>query len=161
MSSTQFNNETVVALYRFAFLLEGDDRAAEQTLVDVLTSCAPQIEQIRNEKNRIVFVVRQLRERCLKNAGGGKPAEASTETPGNGGPREEADGASFARPFSTMPEPERSALAIFYLDLFPAREIASLLGMSFDDLSEALEGGREFLRRAGVIQPIATNEEPA
>src|SRR5664279_5699296 len=66
LSSTQFNNETVVALYRFAFLLEGDGRAAEQTLVDALTECAPQIEQIRNEKNRIVFLVRKLRESCLK-----------------------------------------------------------------------------------------------
>lgn len=160
LSSNQFNNETVVALYRFAFLLEGDGGTAEQTLVNALTQCAPQIEQIRNEKHRIVFMVRKLRERCLKGAGGEKSPGGNPETPGERGVREVLEGDSFARPFSAMPEPERSALALFYIDLFPVREIASLLGMSFDDLSEALESGRDFLRRSGVVQSAPGNQEP-
>ncbi len=149
LSSTQFNNETIVALYRFAFLLEGDGKAAERTLVSTLARCSSQVEQIRNEKNRLVFLVRKLRESCLKTSGSEK---AAGDGCGSG------DGEAFGRGFSTMPEPERSALALFYLDLFPVREIASLLGLSFDDFSDALERGREFLRRSHVI---AATEEPA
>ena len=140
LSSTQFNNENVAALYRFTLLLRGGAKLAEQTLVATLTECASQIEQIRNEKNRMVFVVRKLHERCAKADG-----KTADESPGD-------ETSPFVRRFSAMSEPERSAIALFYLDLFPAREIASLLGMSFDDLSDVLENGREELRRSGAVQ---------
>jgi DNA-directed RNA polymerase specialized sigma24 family protein len=52
-----------------------------------------------------------------------------------------------AQRFRQLPEPERSALALFYLDLFPPPEIAQLLRVDLEELGEILSRGRSELRR--------------
>lgn len=128
-------------MYRFALLLCGDSDAAAQLLSAVLTELAPQLEQFRNEKSREVFVFRKIRERCMKSAktaGVPDPGAALDET------------AQFAKKFCAIREPDRSALALFYLDIFPARDAALLLGVSIEEYSDALANGRESLRLTGL-----------
>ena len=43
---------------------------------------------------------------------------------------------------SAAPEPQRSALALFYLDEFSLREMLALLGMKAGELSELISSGR-------------------
>ena len=43
---------------------------------------------------------------------------------------------------SAAPEPQRSALALFYLDEFSLREMLALLGMKAGELSDLLSSGR-------------------
>ncbi len=126
-------DEKIEPLYRFALLLTGDPAAAQQALIDVCTACAPQIEAYRDAANRVAFIVAKLRARCL------------IASPGNTG-----SSPAIARQFQSMGEPERSALALFYLGIFPAQEIAALLHMSLEDLSGILERGREHLRAAAI-----------
>jgi len=44
--------------------------------------------------------------------------------------------------FSELPEPQRSALALFYTDLFPYAEIASMLKLSVEELADVLGKAR-------------------
>ena len=53
-----------------------------------------------------------------------------------------------AQRFSTLPEPERSALALFYLELFEPAEIARLLKLPLEELAAALGRGRTLLSEA-------------
>lgn len=43
---------------------------------------------------------------------------------------------------SAAPEPQRSALALYYLDEFNYREIISILGLKLNDLARSIAGGR-------------------
>ena len=52
---------------------------------------------------------------------------------------------------STLPEPERSALALFYAARLTTREIASLLKISIEEFSDRLESAREHLRKTGSL----------
>jgi DNA-directed RNA polymerase specialized sigma24 family protein len=47
-----------------------------------------------------------------------------------------------------LPEPERSALGLFYLDLFSVEEIAELLKMDIDVLSDTLGAARDLLQKS-------------
>ena len=51
----------------------------------------------------------------------------------------------------TRAQPGRSALALFYLGIFPAHEIASILQMTLEELSALLADSRERLR----AEPLA------
>ena len=54
----------------------------------------------------------------------------------------------LAQRFHALPEPERSALALFYLDIFSVAEIAELLKMSLETLAETLGAARGLLAQA-------------
>jgi hypothetical protein len=141
--------ENVVALYRFALLLKGTPRAAGSVLLETLGGCAGQIAQFRNNRGCLAFSLKKLRESCLKN---GSDAE---ETP----PVSEEGALLFARRFSELPEPQRSSLALLYLDVFTAQETAALLGLTLEEFSVALGGARALLRERQILP--CRSEEPA
>jgi DNA-directed RNA polymerase specialized sigma24 family protein len=58
----------------------------------------------------------------------------------------EIEGFLLAQRFHQLPEPERSALALFYLEFFTTEEIAQLLKMDAELLSSTLGAARELLQ---------------
>ena len=60
---------------------------------------------------------------------------------------------------SAAPEPQRSALALYYLDEFNYREMMSMLGLKLTDLSRAIASGRrEFQAWLNTTVPAAASE---
>jgi len=127
-----------LALYRFALLLKGGEVSARRVLLEMLSESAPRLAQLRNDRSRLAFALKKLREQCMKNG-----------APAGGENVEETITSRFAAAFSLLPEPGRSALALLYLKLFSAGENAALLDLSFDDFSAALQKARAILRETG------------
>ncbi len=74
--------------------------------------------------------------------------------PGGGQPRVlKIEAFLLAQRFHGLPEPERSALALFYLDFFTVAEIAELLKMTLETLAETLGAARGLLAQS--LQPAA------
>jgi len=60
---------------------------------------------------------------------------------------------------SAAPEPQRSAVALYYLDEFSYREMMSILNLKLNDLSRAIASGRrEFQAWLNATVPIAAAE---
>jgi DNA-directed RNA polymerase specialized sigma24 family protein len=114
------------------------------------------LDELRHESHRHTWLATQIRQRCLReNAGNMQeiPRLLREDQEGEGGEVLEIEAFIVAQRFSTLPEPERSALALFYLDLFTAEEIAKLLKMELNELGELLARGRTLLENA--MQPSA------
>lgn len=124
-----FIEEELAPLYRFALLLTGDPVSAERAVVEVCGQFEQELGAYRDAKSCLAFCTSKLRENCLRKA------VAAPAHPAGG----------IASAMHELPEPERSALALFYVDLFPAQEIATLLNHSLEDLGAALQRGRDQL----------------
>jgi DNA-directed RNA polymerase specialized sigma24 family protein len=144
-------------LYRFALLLCGQARAAEQVLATALAEMQTQLSQVRSTGSRLVWLVARIRQECQRRAPGGETGyvpgliRVADEDVDEAEPLLAIEAYLFARRFSTLPEPGRSALALFYLDLFPLAEICGLLNLTWDRYCETLKKARASLRE-GVQQ---------
>lgn len=125
--------DTLPCLYRFALLLKGSPQQALEALESVFNHFAPQLCQFRQPKQRCAFIVRKLREH--KPA----PVESSVE------PVLDRELFALVERFAGLPEPARSALALFYSELFSPAEAADVLTMSLEDYSQALTLARTLL----------------
>ena len=120
-------------------------------MADTLSEVKAQVDQIRSEANRLAWLAQRIRERCLRN---------NAENPAPLVPRllrlDPAPGATpevlgieayiLAEHFHCLPEPGRSALALFYLELFTPDEIAKLLKMTLEQLGATLAEARAGLQ---------------
>jgi len=129
-------------------------------MADTLAEVESQLGQFRNETSRRARLATRIRERCLKNNASAPPTaprllrddSESAENP----EILEIEAFLLAQRFHTLPEPERSALALFYLDLFDVDELSQLLKMSQDALSETLDSARGLLKQSlseGISSP--------
>lgn len=138
--------------YRLAVLLTGHPGTAEQVLAATLAEADAHVGQVRRASDRQAWVVQRIRERCLKmdeSAPLAAPQLPPTDPPADGQPLLLKSGSSLlARRFHTLPEPERSALALFYLDLISVGEIAEVLKMNVETLAETLAAARRLLGHA-------------
>jgi DNA-directed RNA polymerase specialized sigma24 family protein len=153
-----FPSATLAEFYRFALLLTGSIRTAERIMAETLHQVEAQLAEFRHETGRQAWLALRIRQRCLReNAVNGNaiPRLLRAESDERG-PREILRIEAFivAQRFSTLPEPERSALALFYLELFDPEEIARLLKLSLEELGAALSRARAFLA-------VAMEEGPA
>lgn len=151
MQTAIFPSVTLAEFYRFALLLTGRSAAAEQVMAVTLSEAEAQFDQIRTEANRLAWLAQRIRAQCLKN---------NSENSAPFVPRllriEPQPGATpevlgieayiLAEHFHCLPEPGRSALALFYLDLFSPEEIAKLLKMSLEELGAVLAETRAALQ---------------
>lgn len=121
-------------------------------MADTLAEVESQLAQFRNETSRRARLATRIRERCLKNNASPPPAAPrllrdDSETTGS--PEIlKIEAFLLAQRFHALPEPERTALALFYLDLFSITELAQLLKMSEEALSETLGAARELLKQS-------------
>ncbi len=135
-------------LYRFALLLTGRGDSADRVLDAVVSDCERRIAQIRDESHRAAWLVARLRQSCMEP----RPESpwAAEEAPSPTGGSEPAlfdqglqpEALILVRRFHALPEPERSALALFYLDLLGPEQIAQVLGLALEELSAVLARGR-------------------
>jgi len=139
LESSPLTKENLLALYRLVLLLTGDGLATERIMMEVLGECAHELAQLRSNKSSLALAMKKLRERCLKRS-----ATDTSESPAPG------DTDLFARRFSLIPEPGRSALALLYLKIFPVRDTAALLNLNIEDFSNALEKARAALGETGA-----------
>jgi DNA-directed RNA polymerase specialized sigma24 family protein len=160
LQTSLFPSSTLAEFYRFALLLTGNAKSAEQVMAETLTEVESQLSQFRNETSRQAWLATHIRERCLENNKSAPPTAPrllrEDGEPGDGAQPEvlQIEAYLLAQRFHLLPEPERSALALFYLDLFSAEEIAELLKMDIHALSDTLGEGRDLLRKnlAGMRQ---------
>src|SRR4051794_34791239 len=159
-------NSALAELYRFAWLLSGEAKAAESILRHALEGLEPKLDQLRSPKSKNVWLVRRIRQACLEHS-------AVVPPPAERAPRllreEEAvapgeileiEAYIVAQHFHGLAEPGRSALALFYLELVPAADAAELLGLSLEQYCESVGRARLNLNsvlsamRAGTPQPV-------
>jgi DNA-directed RNA polymerase specialized sigma24 family protein len=160
LETTSFPSATFAEFYRFALLLTGNVKVAEHVMADTLAEVESQLGQFRNETSRRAWLATRIRERCLKNNASAPPSAPRLlrddfDTTGN--PEIlKIEAFLLAQRFHALPEPERSALGLFYLDLFTVSELSQLLKMNEDTLSETLGAARGLLKQllaAGISSP--------
>jgi DNA-directed RNA polymerase specialized sigma24 family protein len=150
-------NATLSEFYRFALLLTGDLKIAEQVMAETLHEVEGRLGELRHDSHRHTWLATHIRQRCLRDNSGNMqeiPRLLRDElSEKESGEVLEIEAFIVAQRFSTLQEPERSALALFYLDLFTSEEIAKVLKMELEELSEILARGRGLLDNA--MQPSA------
>lgn len=133
-------------LYRFCFLMTGDAVKAQNAFQDTVREAALRSAKDEPPSDRLWFF-RDARWRCLALGEQGIQAEPgmieeaalSSSAPKQIGQLEPEQLAVW---ISAAPEPQRSALSLYYLDEFTLAEILSMLEMKSGEFSELLSSGR-------------------
>lgn len=117
-------------------------------MADTLTQAEGALAQIRNETSRRAWFVSRIRERCSGEDGAAQAPRLLREDDAEVGPLQvlEIEAYLVAQRFAQLPEPERSALALFYLDSFTNEDIAKLLKLQSHDLADTLHRARTRLQ---------------
>ncbi|MGE5208030.1 MAG: RNA polymerase sigma factor [Alphaproteobacteria bacterium] len=149
-SGVSDQKQNLPQLYRFCFLMLGDSRKAQEVFHATLREAG--VRAARGEVPTEPFwLFRDARWRCLE--------ATKTELQPESFEMDERDVASNAASqiqrldpmhlavwISAAPEPQRSALALFYLDEFDYREILDLTELKLNELSRFLAKGRRQLQ---------------
>ncbi len=129
-------------------------------MADTLSEVESQLTQFRHETSRQAWLATHIRERCLENNKAAAPAAPrllrEEPDPGTTPGVLNIEAFLLAQRFHLLPEPERSALALFYLELFSVEEIAELLKIDVETLAETLGAARELLQKALATRPSDT-----
>ena len=133
-------------LYRFCFLMTGDAAKAQAAFQDTVREAATRSEGDEPPPDRLWFF-RQARDRCIAVTEEGIQAEPGMLEEAEISPDAAAQIATLTPEqlavwISAAPEPQRSALALFYLDEFTLPELLSLLDMKAGELSDLICSGR-------------------
>lgn len=133
-------------LYRFCFLMTGDASKAQEAFQDTVREAAVRSARDEPPPDRLWFF-RDAKWRCLAVSEQGLQAEAGMLEEAEISPVapmqiKQLDPEQLAVWISAAPEPQRSALALFYLDEFSLREMLALLEMKAAELSELISSGR-------------------
>lgn len=146
-----FSNAALAEFYRLAVLLAGSAKTAETIMAEVLGEVQTQIEQLRSEASRRAWLAARIRERCMEVRSDVAPARGLVRGAGEASANPEAlkiEAFIVGQRFHLLPEPERSALALFHLELFSTEEIAQILKMKTEQLADAIGRGRTLLRES-------------
>jgi RNA polymerase sigma-70 factor (ECF subfamily) len=133
-------------LYRFCFLMTGDAAKAQTTFEDTVREAAKRTDADEPPPDRFWFF-RQARERCIAVTEEGIQAEPGMLEESEISPEAATQIATLTPEqlavwISAAPDPQRSALALFYLDEFTLAELLSLLEMKAGELSDLICSGR-------------------
>ena len=149
MQEAHFSKGNLAELYRFALLLTGKPEAAQRVMAETLAEWESRHGDVRNASQRNVWLATRLRKHCLVQHGpNGEDAAAQRLIREDGEDLLEIEAFILARHFHKLPEPERSALGLFYLDFFNPDEIAQMLALSVAELAEHLSKARALLRES-------------
>lgn len=126
--------------------MTGDASKAQEAFQDTVREATLRSARDEPPPDRLWFF-RDARWRCLAVSEQGLQAEAGMLEEAEISPVapmqvEQLGPDQLAVWISAAPEPQRSALALFYLDEFSLREMLALLGMKAGELSELISSGR-------------------
>ena len=137
-------------LYRFCFLMLGDAVKAQEVFHTTLREAANHAAQGDLPKERF-WLFRDARWRCLEATKSDLQPEALKLDEHEVGPQaasqiEQLEPTQLAVWISGAHDPQRTALALFYLDEFDYREILDLAELKLSELSRFLAQGRRQLQ---------------
>ena len=133
-------------LYRFCFLMLGDLGRAQEVFHTTLREAALRAAQGELPKEPF-WLFRDARWRCLEASKTDLQPEPldmdeNEIAPEAAGQIQQLEPAQLAIWISAAPDPQRTALALFYLDEFDYREILELAELKLSELSRLLALGR-------------------
>ena len=139
-------NENLPQLYRFCFLMTADAAKAQQAFQGTLREAALRAARGDAPRDRLWFF-QDARWRCVEACEVGIQAEPGTLeeveiSPTSAKQIEQLYPEQLACWISAAPEPQRSALAAYYLDEFTLREMSEFLDLKTGELSECVTSGR-------------------
>jgi DNA-directed RNA polymerase specialized sigma24 family protein len=156
----------VADFYRFALLLTGDAKAAERALGRAMGEIEAELGSLRSAASRNAWLVVRLRQLCKELAAEAPIEEAprllrAEEAAVESGEFLEIEAFIFAQRFHRLVEPERSALAVFYLELLSLEDAAKLFSMPLEQwcatLGRARAALREIMHEAETQAPAAAS----
>jgi DNA-directed RNA polymerase specialized sigma24 family protein len=138
--------QNLLQLYRFCFLMVADAAKAQEIFHATLRDAAQLAANGEAPRDRLWFF-RDARWRCLEAGEQGLQAEDVDFEQGelaDWAPSqiEKLEPEQFAIWISAAPDPQRTALALFYLDEFSYRDLLSVTELKPQELSKLLGGGR-------------------
>jgi DNA-directed RNA polymerase specialized sigma24 family protein len=141
------SKQDLLQLYRFCFLMLADARKADEIFHATLRDAAQQAANGETPRDRLWFF-RDARWRCLEAGEQGLQAEdvdLETEELAAWAPSqiEKLEPSQLAIWISGAPEPQRTVLALFYLDQFDHEELLSISELKPAELSKCLSSGRQ------------------
>lgn len=143
--------------------MTGDASRAQEAFQGTVREAALRTSRDEAPSNHLWFF-RDARWRCLAltaeglqaEPGGLEEAEISPSAPKQ---IDQLNPDQLAIWISAAPEPQRSALALFYLDAFSTSEIASLLEIKPRELSDLISSGRrQFQAWLNITVPTIAEE---
>ena len=139
-------NQNLPQLYRFCFLMTGDAQKAQEAFQGTLREAALRAGRGEPPPDRLWFF-RDARWRCVDASEQGlQPEESTLEecevSPNAAAQVRQLHPEQLAVWISGAPDPQRSALAAYYLDEFTLREMLTLLDLKAKELSALICAGR-------------------
>ena len=153
------------SVYRFAFLMTGSvPSAAEVLRLTVEQAERGDLSDVRDPRRVKRWLFARARSLCARPLAMPE-ALVGFPTPS---PDDETSPPDFAEDparhlvsgFASLPEPERSALILFYLYLFDSSDLAETLGIKPAELAPLLQRGRTLLQREDARTQKAAVERP-
>jgi DNA-directed RNA polymerase specialized sigma24 family protein len=140
------HSQNLPQLYRFCFLMTGDTEKAQEAFQSTVREAARRTAEGEPPPDRFWFF-REARWRCLAVGDQGIQAEhvEMEEVDLSADAAEQLaqlDANQLAIWIAGAPEPQRTALALFYIDEFDHRELMMLLDMKVTQLSALLAQAR-------------------
>ncbi len=154
-------SRTLPQLYRFCYLMLGDAAKALEAFQNTLREAALLAARRQMPDDRL-WSFHEARHQCLVLAQGEVQPEAAelpeeAITPESAALVDQLEPAQLAAWIAAAPEPQRSALAYFYLNEFSHREMQNLLDVKMDELASLISHGRSqfqaWLHQVAADQP--------
>jgi DNA-directed RNA polymerase specialized sigma24 family protein len=139
-------SQSLPQLYRFCFLMTGEEGKALNAFQNTVREAALLASRGQLPADRL-WSFHEARHQCLEVAKGAVQPE-SAELPEEPISSDAATRVAqlhpdqFAAWISAAPEPQRSALAFFYLNEFSHREMQNLLDVKMNELASLISHGR-------------------
>jgi DNA-directed RNA polymerase specialized sigma24 family protein len=120
-------SEHIQALYRFLLIRTGQRIQAEHALRKTLTESPKDTHRNQDQTDFVKYYQTALKMPETSP----KPAET--------------DLAGWALALHHLPEPERSAITLFYLEIFTPRLLSEILGLDIEELAQVIGTARKSL----------------
>jgi DNA-directed RNA polymerase specialized sigma24 family protein len=140
------SKENLPQLYRFCFLMLGDAQKAREVFEATLRAATERAGETDTPADRF-WLYREARGRCLEASEHGlQPEEVDLPqedvSPVAADQVLQIDATQLAIWISAAPEPQRSALALFYLDEFSHRDLLKVTELKTAELAPLLASAR-------------------
>jgi DNA-directed RNA polymerase specialized sigma24 family protein len=147
LENNSLPNQNLPQLYRFCFLMLGDAAKAQEVFESIMHDAALRAAQGELPKDRL-WMFNDARWRCLEVSEAGlqaEPVEMEEHPIAATAPSQigQLDSNQLAIWISAAPDPQRSALALYYLDEFDHQELLDLTELKTPELAKLIGNARQ------------------